>query len=370
MRLVLSGYAILQTARFGVRCERSIGFPRSKNNARGWAGHLARQNAQVSVPLSRSFSTVLRCQHFSSENKAKDNSLMTPMLKHLIMKIKSTGPITVAEYMREVLTNPVKLIGIWFVSEWMATGKSPKFQLVELGPGRGSLIDDILRVFTQLSSILNNCEISIHLVEVSPKLSEMQASVLTKEKVELPKSSNAYMHGISKTGIPIFWYRNLNEVPEGNSFYLAHEFLDALPIHKFQKTEKGWRELLIDIDPEASDKLQFVLAPSATPASKSFIHDQESRDHVEVCPDAGVIIQKLASNVENNGGAALIIDYGHDGTKTDTFRGFRGHKLHDVLLSPGSADLTADIDFSYLRRMMKDCLFMVPSEQVAFRKQS
>ncbi|KAM3855598.1 protein arginine methyltransferase NDUFAF7, mitochondrial [Vipera latastei] len=396
MRLVLSGYAVLQTARFGVRCERSIGFPRSKSSARGWAGHWARQNAQICVPLSRSFSTVLRCQHFSSENKATDNSLMTPMLKHLIMKIKSTGPITVAEYMREVLTNPLKgyymhqdmfgekgdfvtspeisqifgeLIGIWFVSEWMAIGKSPKFQLVELGPGRGSLIDDILRVFTQLSSILANCEISIHLVEVSPKLSEMQASVLTKEKVELPKSSNAYMHGISKTGIPIFWYRNLNEVPEGNSFYLAHEFLDALPIHKFQKTEKGWRELLVDIDPEASDKLRFVLAPSATPASKSFIHDQESRDHVEVCPDAGVIIQKLASNVENNGGAALIIDYGHDGTKTDTFRGFRGHKLHDVLLSPGSADLTADIDFSYLRRMVqKRVATLGPLKQKEFLK--
>ncbi|XP_058020711.1 protein arginine methyltransferase NDUFAF7, mitochondrial isoform X2 [Ahaetulla prasina] len=377
MRLVLSG---LQTARSGVRCERSVGFLSSKDSARGfWPLRLPRQNARVCAPLARSFSTLLRCQHFSSENKEADKSLMTPMLKHLIMKIKSTGPITVAEYMREVLTNPLKgyymhqdmfgeqgdfvtspeisqifgeLIGIWFISEWMATGKSPKFQLVELGPGRGSLIDDILRVLTQLSSILANCEISIHLVEVSPKLSEMQASVLIKEKVELPENSSAYMHGISKTGIPIFWYRNLNEVPEGNSFYLAHEFLDALPIHKFQKTENGWRELFVDIDPEASDKLRFVLALSATPASKSFIHDQESRDHVEVCPDAGVIIQKLASNVENNGGAALIIDYGHDGTKTDTFRGFRGHKLHDVFLSPGSADLTADVDFSYLRRMV------------------
>uniref|UniRef100_A0A8C5SDC4 Protein arginine methyltransferase NDUFAF7 n=1 Tax=Laticauda laticaudata TaxID=8630 RepID=A0A8C5SDC4_LATLA len=358
MRLVLSGCAALQTARLGVRCDPAVGFPRSKNSAGGWPVRLTRQNARVCASLSRSFSTVLRCQHFSSENKAADKSLMTPMLKHLIMKIKSTGPITVAEYMREVLTNPLKgyymhqdmfgeqgdfvtspeisqifgeLIGIWFVSEWMATGKSPKFQLVELGPGRGSLIDDILRVFTQMSSILANCEISIHLVEVSPKLSEMQASVLTKEKVELPESSCAYMHGISKTGIPIFWYRNLNEVPEGNSFYLAHEFLDALPIHKFQH--------------------------------------QESRDHVEVCPDAGVIIQKLASHVENNGGAALIIDYGHDGTKTDTFRGFRGHKLHDVFLSPGSADLTADVDFSYLQRMVqKRVATLGPLKQKEFLK--
>ncbi|XP_062980361.1 protein arginine methyltransferase NDUFAF7, mitochondrial isoform X2 [Elgaria multicarinata webbii] len=300
------------------------------------------------------------------------------MLKHLMMKIKSTGPITVAEYMREVLTNPVKgyymhqdmlgekgdfvtspeisqifgeLIGIWFVSEWMATGKPNKFQLVELGPGRGSLTDDILRVFNQLSSLLSKCDISVHLVEVSPKLSEIQASVLTEEKTELQEGPSAYLQGVTKTGLPISWYRDLNDVPIGYSFYLAHEFLDALPIHKFQKTEKGWCELLVDIDPESPDKLRFVLAPSVAPATEAFIHSKESRNHVEVCPDAGVIIQKLAHNIEKNGGAALVVDYGHDGTKTDTFRGFRGHKLHDVLLSPGTADLTADVDFSYLRRM-------------------
>ncbi|KAJ6664750.1 hypothetical protein lerEdw1_006323 [Lerista edwardsae] len=318
------------------------------------------------------------CQRFSSENKAEENSPVTPMLKHLRMKIKSTGPITVAEYMREVLTNPVmgyymhrdmlgekgdfvtspeisqifgELIGIWFVSEWMATGKPRKFQLVEMGPGRGSLAGDILRVLKQLSSLLSKCDISVHLVEVSPKLSEIQASTLTEEKINLMDNSSFYMQGVTKTGLPIFWYRDLSDVPEGYSFYLAHEFLDALPIHKFQKTEKGWRELLVDIDPKAPDKLRFVLAPSATPATKAFIHGEESRDHVEVCPDAGIIIQKLAHNIEKNGGAALIVDYGHDGTKTDTFRGFCGHKLHDVLAAPGTADLTADVDFSYLHRI-------------------
>ncbi|POI26996.1 hypothetical protein CIB84_009254, partial [Bambusicola thoracicus] len=78
---------------------------------------------------------------------------------------------------------------------------------------------------------------------------------------------------------------------------------------------------------------------------------EETRDHVEVCPEAGVLIQRLACRIEKDGGAALIADYGHDGTKTDTFRGFRNHKLHDVLKAPGTADLTADVDFSYLRKM-------------------
>ncbi|XP_044865254.1 protein arginine methyltransferase NDUFAF7, mitochondrial isoform X2 [Mauremys mutica] len=289
-----------------------------------------------------------RC--FSAGSKAEDSSRVTPMLKHLVFKIKSTGPITVAEYMREVLTNPVKgyyihhdmlgergdfvtspeisqifgeLIGIWYVSEWMATGKPKTLQLVELGP------------------------------EVSPKLSEIQALTLTGGKIqpELDVTSPVYMKGISKAGIPIFWYRELQDVPQGTSFYLAHEFFDALPIHKFQRTEKGWREVLIDIDPEAPDQLRFVLAPSATPATENFIQSKEVRDHVEVCPDAGILIQRLACRIQEDGGAALIADYGHNGNKTDTFRSFRSHELHDALIAPGTADLTADVDFSYLRTM-------------------
>ncbi|KFV67700.1 NADH dehydrogenase [ubiquinone] complex I, assembly factor 7, partial [Dryobates pubescens] len=243
-----------------------------------------------------------------------------------------------------------ELIGIWCISEWIAMGKPKVFQLVELGPGRGTLTDDILRVFNQLASLLSKCDVSIHLVEVSPKLGETQALMLTGGKVQSnPEDKSAYMQGVTKTGIPIFWYRDIQDVPAGYSFYLAHEFFDALPIHKFQRTEKGWREVLVDIDPEVPDQLRFVLSPSSTPATENFI--QARRDHVEVCPEAGVIIQRLACRIEKDGGAALVADYGHDGTKTDTFRGFRNHKPHDVLKAPGTADLTADVDFSYLRKM-------------------
>ncbi|KFP23663.1 NADH dehydrogenase [ubiquinone] complex I, assembly factor 7, partial [Colius striatus] len=245
-----------------------------------------------------------------------------------------------------------QLIGIWYVSEWMASGRPPAFQLVELGPGRGTLTDDILRVFKQLASLLSKCDISVHLVEVSPKLSKIQALTLTGRKAQLnSKDKSAYMQGLSNTGIPIFWYRDIQDVPAGYSFYLAHEFFDALPIHKFQRTEKGWREVLVDIDPEVPDQLRFVLSPSSTPATENFIQPGERRDHMEVCPEAGIIIQRLASRIEEDGGAALIADYGHDGTKTDTFRGFRNHKPHHVLRAPGTADLTADVDFSYLQKM-------------------
>ncbi|XP_073753398.1 protein arginine methyltransferase NDUFAF7, mitochondrial isoform X4 [Callorhinus ursinus] len=207
-------------------------------------------------------------------------------------------------------------------------------------------------VFSQLGSVLKNCDISIHLVEVSRKLSEIQALTLTEEKIPLERNAGSpvYMKGVTKSGIPISWYRDLHDVPKGHSFYLAHEFFDVLPVHKFQKTPQGWREVFIDIDPQVSDKLRFVLAPCVTPA-EVFIQRDEMRDHVEVCPEAGIIVQELSQRIALTGGAALIADYGHDGTKTDTFRGFCGHKLHDVLTAPGTADLTADVDFSYLRRM-------------------
>ncbi|XP_062934663.1 protein arginine methyltransferase NDUFAF7, mitochondrial isoform X2 [Cynocephalus volans] len=263
-----------------------------------------------------------------------------------------------------------ELLGIWFISEWIATGKSTSFQLVELGPGRGTLAGDILRVFSQLGSVLKNCDISIHLVEVSQKLSEIQALTLTEEKVPLERNAGSpvYMKGITKAGIPISWYRDLQDVPKGYSFYLAHEFFDVLPVHKFQKTRHGWREVFVDIDPHVSDKLRFVLAPCTTPA-EAFIQCEETRDHVEVCPDAGVIIQELSQRIALTGGAALIADYGHDGTKTDTFRGFCGHKLHDVLIAPGTADLTADVDFSYLRRMTQGKVTSLgPIKQQTFLK--
>lgn len=302
------------------------------------------------------------------------------MLRHLTSKLKATGPIPVAEYMREVLTNPVtgyyvrnnmlgpdgdfitspeisqifgELIGVWIISEWMAAGRPRRLQLVELGPGRGSLAADVLRVFGQLRSVLAEASVSVHLVEVSPALSLVQAQNLTGSDGQAADDEDepVYRRGETAAGLPVSWYRRLDDVPAGFCIFVAHEFFDALPIHKFQKTAKGWREVLVDIDPEKPDTLRFVVAPSHTLASSTLVQEDERRTHVEVCAEGGVLVQQLARRITEDGGAALIADYGHDGTKTDTFRGFKGHRLHNVLDSPGSADLTADVDFSYLRRM-------------------
>ncbi|XP_037100603.1 protein arginine methyltransferase NDUFAF7, mitochondrial [Syngnathus acus] len=333
----------------------------------------------------------------SSSSRSEDEVSGSTMLRHLTSKIKATGPISVAEYMREALTNPVmgyyvkknmlgadgdfitspeisqifgELLGVWVVSEWIAAGRPKQLQLVELGPGKGSLASDVLRVFAQLQPVLSAASVSLHLVEVSPVLSRLQAQTLVGTVDEVAREGRpVYRHGRTAAGLPVSWYRRLEDVPPGFSVFLAHEFFDALPIHKFQRTERGWREVMVDVDPERPGRLRFVLAPSPTLASNTLVQADESRDHVEVCAEGGVIIQQLARRVSEHGGAALIADYGHDGTKTDTFRGFKGHSLHHVLASPGCADLTADVDFSYVRRVAgKGVACLGPLSQKNFLK--
>lgn len=317
------------------------------------------------------------------------------MLKHLTSKIKATGPISVAEYMREVLTNPVtgyyvrnnmlgaegdfitspeisqmfgELIGVWVISEWIAAGRPEQLQIVELGPGKGSLTKDVLRVIGQLRQVMGGASVSVHLVEVSPVLSMLQAQALTgsDNHVSAEGEELVYRRGNTADGVQVSWYRRLQDVPSGFSVTVAQEFFDALPIHKFQKTPRGWREVLVDIDPEREGQLRFVLSPTATLASSTLIQPGERREHVEVCAEGGVVLQNISRRISESGGAALIADYGHDGTKTDTFRGFKGHQLHDVLTAPGSADLTADVDFSYLRRCAGGVACVGPINQNSF----
>ncbi|XP_071165769.1 protein arginine methyltransferase NDUFAF7, mitochondrial-like [Mytilus edulis] len=331
--------------------------------------------------------------------KLKENKIM----KGLMNKIKATGPLTVADYMREVLTSPSEgyymtrdvfgqegdfitspeisqmfgeMIGIWFVDEWMKNKSPSPVQLVELGPGRGTLADDVLRVFKNFPEI--NESVSLHMVEISPVLAQIQIEKLTGEKLtseqssrltdgynssglETPDSSEKiskhYYQCKTKYGINAYWYKLLHDVPSEHSLYLAHEFFDALPICKFQKTaEKGWCEVMIDINPvtESTNQFRYVLSPGATPNSTGYlrhIRPADRREHIEVAPYSGVIILQIAERIKQNGCCALIADYGHDGDKTDTLRSFKQHRLHDVLCDPGTADLTADVDFSFFRHL-------------------
>lgn len=228
---------------------------------------------------------------------------------------------------------------------------------MELGPGRGTLINDILRVSRKLN--LSN-RISVHLVEISPALSALQAKRLCVENREKEPKVNEdeknsithYRQGVTIDGVKIYWYYSINDVPREFSVFLAHEFFDALPIHKFQKTDKGWREVLVDIIQDTKEeRFRYVLSRTPTAACQVYLSPHEKRHHVEISPQCSVIIDYMSQFLWEYGGFALVIDYGHEREKDDTFRAFYQHKLHDPLLNPGTADLTADIDFSSMKEI-------------------
>ncbi|XP_045468457.1 protein arginine methyltransferase NDUFAF7, mitochondrial [Harmonia axyridis] len=314
--------------------------------------------------FSRAYYTV------KNHNIAKDENFMA---KQLYSRIKATGPITIADYMKEILTNPFggfymhknvfgssgdfitspelcqmfgEMVAIWCLNEWSKIGSPKPFQIVELGPGTGSLSQDILRVFQQFKC-LNSCSLS--LVEVSPYLSNLQGQrlCLKSNNITIP-SSPFYKEGIAKEGVQVRWFKRIEDVPDVFSIFIAHEFFDALPIHKFQKTENGYREVLVDND-EKEGHFRYVISRNETPAVKTYIKPSECRDHLEISPQSLLTVNTISNKLESFGGLALVADYGHGGEGTDTFRAFKKHKLHDPLIQPGSADLTADVDFGRLK---------------------
>ncbi|CCI48553.1 unnamed protein product [Albugo candida] len=289
------------------------------------------------------------------------------------------GPLTVAEYMKRALAHPThgyymkkdvfgvegdfttapeisqmfgELIAIWCIATWKEMGSPDPINIVELGPGRGSLMSDFLRSsqsFPRFHSALQ-----VHMIEISPALQRIQKEML-KDVV-----------GIRS----LQWHTSLTHVPEGPLLVIAQEFFDAMPVHQFEYTERGWCERLIDSQDDNGNQLfRFVLSPGPTPAARIFIGRQNLRDlaqsddeklvmtekaqigdQLEISPASITIMQEVAKRITANRGAALIVDYGHDHPSSFSLRGIRNHKFVDALEEPGDIDLSANVDFSTLKR--------------------
>ena len=231
------------------------------------------------------------------------------LLRELSAKIRFSGPITVAEYMREVAINPIhgfyvsrealgkhghfvtspelsqmfgECVAVWLLHEWMKMGEPADFQLVELGPGKGTLLTDILRTLSKLQPGLVQ-GISLHLVEVSPRMKREQ-------ELEL-----GIKDGLSKWGASVHWHDHIADVPQKFSFFVAHEFLDALPVNKFERSEdNSWREVLVDIDEEKEGELRYVISRHATPSCVLLEGlNLEGVQKTELCPNAGLYIREV-----------------------------------------------------------------------------
>ncbi|WP_119165251.1 class I SAM-dependent methyltransferase [Algihabitans albus] len=280
---------------------------------------------------------------------------MTPLGRRLARRIRTQGSLSVAEYMTACLFDPAEgvytradplgreghfttapeisqmfgeLLGLWAGACWQAQGRPARCLLIELGPGRGTLMADALRALALLPAFLEAAEVV--LIEASPGLRAVQERALA--------------------GRVVRWADSLDDLPEAPIFLLANEFFDALPIRQYLKTPEGWAERRVGLD--EAERLRWGLStplpghpPGLTPAKQA----APVGALVETCTAGETITGEIGRRLRTHGGAALAVDYGyHPSTAGETFQALARHKTTDPLSEPGRADLTAHVDFEAL----------------------
>jgi SAM-dependent MidA family methyltransferase len=219
-----------------------------------------------------------------------------------------------------------ELLGLWCAHVWHDQGRPEKPRLVELGPGRGTLMNDALRALRSVPEFLETLEVV--LVETSAALEEIQ-----RERLKDAEVSHR-------------WVRHWSEIAQDRPlFVLANEFLDVLPIRQFVMTGRGWCERVVV---ESGDDLAFALSPTAMPFGVPVRHGVAEHGAVlEISSAAEALVEDIATTVTAQGGGALFIDYGHAGDGFgDTLQALARHRPVDVLRSPGEADISAHVDFA------------------------
>ncbi len=286
---------------------------------------------------------------------------MSDVARHLKDIIRADGPISVAEFMRVVLTarddsyyrraDPLgargdfvtapeisqifgELIGLWCVDVWQRLGAPKTFTLVELGPGRGTLMKDALRAARVVPAFLN--AVSIAMVEVSEALRRLQQDALRE------------------AAVAAHWLDRFEDLDaRGPLIVVANEFFDALPIRQWVRGAGGWSERCVGL---SDDTLTFgasgaiderVVAGALRSAPVGSI--------VETSPARAAIARMIGEAVARNGGAVLVVDYGFEGPAAgDTLQAMKAHAYADVLAEPGHVDLTSHVDFAALRDAFAD----------------
>jgi NADH dehydrogenase [ubiquinone] 1 alpha subcomplex assembly factor 7 len=284
---------------------------------------------------------------------------VTPLAALLHRRIVEKGPLSVAEYMTEALgheehgyyarrdplgaagdftTGPEisqvfgELIGAWCVEVWRTMNAPDPVLVVELGPGRGTLLADAGRIWRRTAAEFARA-VRLHLVETSPALRARQRTALAALPLQSP-----------------MWHARLADVPEGPMILLANEFFDALPIHQYVRREEAWRERLVDRAP-VGDGFGFTDGPVVELPDAQSEPGAAEGAILERCPEAEALAADVGARVAAHGGAALIIDYGPSRSAFgESLQAVRGHRYADLLAEPGEADLSHHVDFERLRR--------------------
>lgn len=276
--------------------------------------------------------------------------------ERLAARIRREGPISVADFMATALTDPDggyytrhdplgasgdfitapeisqmfgELIGAWCIDCWHKMGRPDPFVLAELGPGRGTLMADMLRIAALDAGF--DAAAQVHLVETSPALRAAQRASLKHR--------------------PIVWHDSFADLPALPLLLIANEFFDALPIRQFERFADGWRERLVGLVAGADGtptRFGFVTSAPCDPGPLPATDDAPIGTIAETCPQGRALAVELATRLVEHGGGALIVDYGYAQGCGDTLQAMRRHRYASILDEPGRADLTAHVDFAAL----------------------
>ncbi len=285
----------------------------------------------------------------------------SPLEAEIRRRIAAAGPMPVGEYMALCLTDarhgyyttrdPLgaqgdfitapeisqmfgELIGLWMAAVWKQMGAPENIRIVELGPGRGTMMKDALRAVQVMPAFGE--AIVLHLVEINPALRAQQERTL---------------EGLTTQ---VFWHGALDEVPKGPAIVVANEFFDALPVNQAVKTERGWHERQIEID--SAGNLGFTFAPDPLPQFERLLPPPLRAAPAQSIFEwrADTVAMEMGRRIAGEAGAALVIDYGHaDGAVGDTLQAVGQHAYADPLTAPGNIDITAHVDFQALARAVE-----------------
>lgn len=276
---------------------------------------------------------------------------MSPLAAQLKARIKADGSISVEAWMDACLSDPQygyymtrnpfgrlgdfttapeisqmfgELLGLWAGVVWQQIGAPLKVRLVEIGPGRGTLMKDALRALRGVPGAMDAFD--VHMVETSPTLTKMQKTSLKDAPCD------------------VAWHADMATVPPGPAIILANEFLDALPIRQYIQSS-GWHERVVALDGdqfvfELGDRVDDIIIPEK-------IRTSPGGSIYEDAPIVRAAVQSIADRVASDGGAALIVDYGYtEHAIGETLQALSKHAYADPLENPGKHDLTAHVNFA------------------------
>lgn len=297
------------------------------------------------------------------EDYLTDETQTTPLQERLITLIDENGPIRVGDYMADALGHPQhgyystqdpfgrggdfttapeisqmfgELIGAWLVDSWIAIGAPSWFNLVEFGPGRGTLMSDILRVGSLRPDFVKAAH--IYMVETSGRL-----------RVKQQRRLSDYADQID-------WVDKFEDVPSGPLLGVANEFFDCLPIRQFVRTaddsDTPWRERLVGVTGKGPTRqLCYVLSEKQFADRPGMPQGAKPETIFEESPAGVAVVEAMAAQLKQQKGRILMIDYGHGRSGFgETFQAVKRHDVWHPLAMPGRADITAHVDFGALAR--------------------